>query len=97
MQIQDKVQNWNQDMTREALILAKANGTLRSLGASDEEIGAIIEKFKEPEADSMGYLTDTLIGCRRRYEPGSAAYAGNRSPDCRLQSGSEQEACRMKY
>lgn len=47
MQIQDKVQNWNQDMTREALILAKANGTLRSLGASDEEIGAIIEKFKE--------------------------------------------------
>ena len=57
MQIQDKVQNWNQDMTREALILAKANGTLRSLGASDEEIGAIIEKFKEPEADSMGYLT----------------------------------------
>ena len=77
MQIQDKVQNWNQDMTREALILAKANGTLRSLGASDEEIGAIIEKFKEPEADSMGYLTDTL--------------------DCRLQSGSEQKACRMKY
>ena len=69
MQIQDKVQNWNQDMTREALILAKANGTLRSLGASDDE------KFKEPEADSMGYLTDTLIGCRRRYEPGSAAYA----------------------
>ena len=75
MQIQDKVQNWNQDMTREALILAKANGTLRSLGVSDEEIGAIIEKCKEPEADSMGYLTDTLIGCRRRYEPGSAAYA----------------------
>ena len=37
MQIQDKVQNWNQGMTREALILAKANGTLRSLGVSDEE------------------------------------------------------------
>ena len=49
MQIQDKVQNWNQDMTREAIILAKANGTLRSLGASDEEIGAIIEKFKNEE------------------------------------------------
>ena len=64
MQIQDKVQNWNQGMTREALILAKANGTLRSLGASDEEISAIIEKFKDPEADSMGYLMDTLIGYR---------------------------------
>ena len=75
MQIQDKVQNWNQGMTREALILAKANGTLRSLGASDEEIGAIIEKFKDLEADSMGYLMDTLIGYRRRYETGSAAYA----------------------
>ena len=72
MQIQDKVQNWNQGMTREALILAKANGTLRSLGASDEEISAIIEKFKDPEADSMVYL---IIGYRRRYETGSAAYA----------------------
>ena len=80
MQIQDKVQNWNQDMTREALILAKANGTLRSLGASDEEIGAIIEKFKDPEADPMG-----------------CGICGDRPSDCRLQSGSEQETCRMKY
>lgn len=54
MQIQDKVQNWNQGMTREALILAKANGTLRSLGASDEEISAIIEKFKDPGGGFYG-------------------------------------------
>lgn len=74
MQIQDKVQNWNQGMTREALILAKANGTLRSLGAVDEEISALIEKFKNPEVDSMGYLKDILLDYRRRYETGSSAY-----------------------
>ena len=75
MQIQDKVQNWNQGMMREALILAKANGTLRGLGATDEEISAIIEKFKEPDVDSMGYLRDTLLDYRRRYDAGSSAYA----------------------
>ncbi len=75
MYVQDKVQNWNQGMTREALILAKANGTLRSLGATDEEIGAIIQKFHEPEVDSIGYLMDTLSTYRRRYEVGSTAYA----------------------
>lgn len=54
MQIQDKVQNWNQGMTREALILAKANGTLRSLGASDEEDSAIIEKLQRPGGGFYG-------------------------------------------
>lgn len=48
MYVQDKAQNWNQGMTREALILAKANGTLRSLGTTDEEICTIIQKFHEP-------------------------------------------------
>ena len=75
MYVQDKVQNWNQGMTREALILAKANGTLRSLGATDEEINAVLQKFNEPEVDSMGYLMDTLSTYRRRYEVGSTAYA----------------------
>ena len=75
MQIQDKVQNWNQGMTREALILAKANGTLRGLGATDEEISTLIEKFKDPDVDSMGYLKDTLLDYRRRYDAGSSAYA----------------------
>lgn len=46
MYVQDKAQNWNQGMTREALILAKANGTLRSLGATDEEISTIIRSYK---------------------------------------------------
>jgi len=75
MQIQDKVQNWNQDMTREALILAKANGTLRCLGATDQEISAIVEKFKDPAVDSMRYLKETLQDYRRRYDAGSSAYA----------------------
>ena len=75
MQIQDKVQNWNQGMTREALILAKANGTLRSLGAADQEISAIVEKFHDPNTDAMGYLKDTLLDYRRRYDAGSSAYA----------------------
>ena len=75
MYVQDKVQNWNQGMTREALILAKANGTLRSLGATDEEINAVLQKFNEPEVDSMEYLMGTLSTYRRRYEVGSTAYA----------------------
>lgn len=75
MQIQDKVQNWNQGMTREALILAKANGTLRSLGVTDQEISAILEKFSDSDVDSMGYLKDTLIDYRRRYDAQSTAYA----------------------
>lgn len=56
MYVQDKAQNWNQGMTREALILAKANGTLRSLGATDEEISTIIQKFHEPEGESIRCL-----------------------------------------
>lgn len=75
MQIQDKVQNWNQGMTREGLILAKANGTLRGLGANDQEISVIIEKFNDPDVDSLGYLKDTLLDYRRRYDAGSSAYA----------------------
>ena len=75
MQIQDKVQNWNQGMTRESLILAKANGTLRGLGATDQEIHAMIEKFNDPDEDCFAYLKDLLLDRRRRYEPGSAAYA----------------------
>ena len=75
MYVQDKAQNWNQGMTREALILAKANGTLRSLGATDEEICTIIQKFHEPEGESISYLMDTLSIYRRRYEVGTSAYA----------------------
>ena len=75
MQIQDKVQKWNQGMTRESLILAKVNGTLRGMGATDQEIHAMIEKFNDPDVDSLGYLKDLLLDHRRRYEPGSAAYA----------------------
>ena len=75
MQIQDKVQNWNRGMTREALILAKANGTLRGLGVPDKEINAIIDKFNEPDVDSVGYLKDTLLDYCRRYDAGSAGYA----------------------
>lgn len=75
MYVQDNAQNWNQGMTREALILAKANGTLRSLGATDEEICIIIQKFHEPEGESISYLMDTLSIYRRRYEVGTSAYA----------------------
>ena len=75
MYVQDKVQNWNQGMTREALILAKTNGILRSLGATDEEISSIIQKFHELETESIGYLMDTLSIYRRRYEVGTSAYA----------------------
>lgn len=75
MYVQDKAQNWNQGMTREALILAKANGTLRCLGATDQEISAIVEKFKDPAVDSMRYLKETLQDYRRRYDAGSSAYA----------------------
>ena len=75
MYVQDKAQNWNQGMTREALILAKANGTLRSLGTTDEEICTIIQKFHEPEGESISYLMDTLSIYRRRYEVGTSAYA----------------------
>ena len=75
MYVQDKAQNWNQGMTREALILAKANGTLRSLGTTDEEISTIIQKFHEPEGESISYLMDTLSIYRRRYEVGTSAYA----------------------
>ena len=75
MYVQDNAQNWDQGMTREALILAKANGTLRSLGATDEEICTIIQKFHGPEGESIGYLMDTLSIYRRRYEVGTSAYA----------------------
>lgn len=75
MYVQDKVQNWNQEMTREALILAKANGTLRCLGVPEDEISSVLQKFKESETDSIGYLMDALSVYRRRFESGSSSYA----------------------
>ena len=66
MQIQDKVQNWNQDMTREALILAKANGTLRSLGASDEEIGAAMKEAIAGKPQRHGFLEQIADAESRR-------------------------------
>ena len=40
-----------------------------------QEISAIIEKFNDPDVDSLGYLKDTLLDYRRRYDAGSSAYA----------------------
>ncbi len=53
MQIQEKVQNRDQRMTRENLILAKAIGTLYSLGYDKDAIAEIVKKTKEPETDTV--------------------------------------------
>ena len=67
MQIQEKVQNRDQRMTRENLILAKAIGTLYSLGYEKDAIAEIVTKTKEPETDTVSYLRDRLTVIRSEY------------------------------
>ena len=74
MQIQEKVQNRDLRMTRENLILAKAIGTLYSLGYDKEGIAEIVTKTKEPETDTVSYLRDRLTVIRGEYSAALESY-----------------------
>lgn len=74
MQIQEKVQNRDQRMTRENLILAKAIGTLYSLGYDKGAIAEIVTKTKEPETDTVSYLRDRLTVIRGEYSSAPESY-----------------------
>lgn len=74
MQIQEKVQNRDQRMTRENLILAKAIGSLYSLGYDKDAIAEIVKKTKEPETDTVSYLRDRLTVIRGEYSASPNSY-----------------------
>lgn len=74
MLIQNKVQNWNEGMTREGMILARTVGTLRQIGKAQETVDAIVERAKNPEENLLSYLRDKLITLRCAYAPGSNEY-----------------------